>query len=155
MADDRGVLAPIRRGLAHRRRTDQRNVTNGAASEFIDEMLAAILARGVTIPCCPRRYKRGTPIGPGLPATDTGVVGSGRTPLLRYDGDGKLHGPQIDDGTMALCSGDHRAMIESDHLEGYDCAGSYYVSIRTEATPISADSFADESPVEGRKPVAE
>lgn len=144
-ADESDLLGPIRRGLDHIKRTDQLEiVANGAAAEFIEELLAAVRSGRTNTLLLPPETIEALRSDPDLRDQVREMLGSGRTTLLRYDGGGKLPVFQIGDGTVALCSGDHQAMIETDDPRVYDWAVSYFASLRTDATPVSEESFANE-----------
>lgn len=145
VADERDILGPIRRGLDHIKRTDQLDlVANSAAAEFIEELLAAVRSGRTNTLLLPPETIEALQLDPDLRQQVREMIGSGRTTLLRYDGDGKPPVFQVGDGTVALCSRDHRAVIETDDPRVYEWAVSYFDSLRAESTPVSAESFADE-----------
>jgi hypothetical protein len=74
------------------------------------------------------------------------MLTTGRATILRYDGDGDLPVVQIGEGTVALCSGDHRAMVETDHPAVHEWARSYFESLEVESTTVPAETFADDPP---------
>ncbi len=75
------------------------------------------------------------------------ILESGRATLFEYQRGGNLPVVQIGDDSVALCSGDHRAMVETDDGAVYEWAESYFASLRAEATPVPEMWIAEEAAV--------
>lgn len=145
IADESDLLGPIRRGLDHIKRTERlRIVANGASLEFLEEMREAVQAGSTQTVLLPPETIDALRTNSKLRVPTGEMLKSGRVTLLRYDGDEDLPVVQIGDGTIALCSGDHRAMIESDDAAVYEWADSYFESLRADATSIGVEAFTDE-----------
>lgn len=150
-ADEGDLIAPIRRGLELIERSDHlRAVANGASREFIEATREAVDTGSTHTILVPPETVDAMRADPDLRAGVRKMLDTGNATLLRYDGDGELPVVQIGDGTVALCSGDHRAMVETGDGEVRDWAEGYLDSLLADATPISAEHIAaDDPPTEG------
>lgn len=147
-ADEGDLIAPIHRALELIEGTDQLVVVgNGASREFIEAIRDAVEAGQTHTMLGPPALIEALRANPDQRADMRAILESGRATLLQYEGDVNLPVIQIGDGSVALCSGDHRAMIETTDVEIYDWATSYFESLRAEATPVLPGAFAEEAPV--------
>ncbi len=143
-ADEGDLIAPIHRALELIDRSDQLvAVGNGASREFIEAIRDAVEAGQTNTLLGPPAMVDALQTDPDQLADMRAILRSGRATLLQYEGDTDLPVIQIGDDSVALCSGDHRAMIETDDDTVYDWATSYVESLRNQATPVPAEAFVE------------
>lgn len=144
LADEGDLLAPIHRALELIARSDELiAVGNGASSEFI-EAIRDTTGHGQSHTLLgPPAMVEALRSDPDRRAAMRSILASPRATLLRYEGESDLPVFQIGDGLVALCSGDHRAMIETDDDVVYEWATSYFESLRNRATVVPRDAFAE------------
>lgn len=147
-ADESDLIAPIRRALDLIARSENlRIIANSASREFAEATRDAVESGQTHALIVPPETVDAMRGDPDLHAATREVLESGRATLLQYDGDDDLPVVQIGDETVALCSGDHRTMVETDDESVYEWAESYFASLRSDATPVSLEAFADETTV--------
>lgn len=144
-ADEGDLIAPIRRALALIDRADRLvAVANGASSEFVEAMRDAVESGQTHTLLGPPEMVEAIRSDPDQRADMRAILESGRGTLLQYEDDSELPVMQIGDDSVALCSGDHRAMVETDDETIYEWATGYFDSLRRHATPVPVDRFAAE-----------
>jgi predicted transcriptional regulator len=147
-ADEGDLIAPIRRALELIGRSDQVvAVGNGASREFIEAIRDAVEDGQTHTMLGPPAMVESLRTDPDQRADMRSILESDRATLLQYEGDVNLPVIQIGDGSVALCSGDHRAMVETTDVEIYDWATSYFETLRSEATSVPVQTFAEKAPV--------
>lgn len=145
-ADEGDLIAPIRRALELIDRSDRLvAVANGAAREFVEATREAVESGQTTTLLGPPAMVEELRSDPAQRSDTRAILDSGRATLLRYEGEAELPVFQIGDGSVALCSGDHRAMVETDHDAVHDWATSYVESLRSRATEVSPEAFVEDS----------
>lgn len=144
-ADEGDLIAPIRRGLDLIERSDYlRVVGNGISQELGETIREAVEGGQSNTMISPRRWSTRYGTTPNF-ATTRAILESERATPLQYGGDEDLPVVQIGDDSVALCSGDPRAMIETDDPAVYEWAESYFASLRSQTTPVPAEAFAEEA----------
>lgn len=147
-ADEGDLMAPIRRGLEHIGRADRlRVVGNGISQEFAAAIREAVEDGQTNTTVGPKGMVEAIHADRTLREEFRSILAADRASLLQYDGDDELPVLQIGDGTVVLCSGDHRGMVETDDDAVYQWAESYFESLRAEATEVPEETFAEEAPV--------
>lgn len=143
-ADEGDLIAPIRRALAFVHRSERlRVVATGSSHEFSRAMREAIEWGATHTLVVPPAAVEALRADPEM-CTDThAMLDAGGLTLLRYDGNDDLPVMQIGDDAVLLCSGDHRAMLETDDPAVYEWAGSYFGSLRAGSTPVDAEAFGE------------
>lgn len=146
-ADEGDLIAPIRRALELIDRADHlRAVGNGISHEFAEAILDAVEAGQKNIIIGPPEMVDAIRADAALRAEIRSILESDRAALFQYEGEDDLPVIQIGDDSVALCSGDHRAMVETDDSEVYEWAKSYFASLRSQVTSVPAAAFAEEAP---------
>ena len=147
-ADEGDLIAPIRHGLDLIERADNlRAVGNGISHEFAEAIRDAVEGGQTNTMIGPPGMVDAVRDDPELRADMRAILESGRGTLLQYEDGKDLPVVQIGDGTVAFCSGDHRSMVETDDEAVYEWAESYFESLRSRATPVPAEAFAEDAPV--------
>lgn len=147
-AEEGDLIAPIRRALELIAQADHlRTVANSASCEFTAAIREAVEAGQTHSLVITPETVDAIRNDADLRADIVAILGSGRTTLLQYDGEVSLPVLQIGDETVALCSGDHQTMIETDNEAVYDWADSYFASLRAQSTPVRAGSFDEDAVV--------
>lgn len=145
-ADEGDLIAPIRRGLDHIGQADHlRAVGNGISHEFAEAIREAVETGQRNIIIGPPEMVDAIRTDADLRADIRAILESDRATLLQYEGEENLPVVQIGDDSVTLCSGDHRAMVETDDPTVYEWAESYFASLRSRATPVLAEAFAEEA----------
>lgn len=143
-ADEGDLIAPIRRALELVGRSEHLLVVaNGSSSEFSRAMREAVEAGATHTLLVPPAAVDALRDDPEMRADTRAMLDTGGLTLLRYDGAEDLPVMQVGDDAVALCSGDHRAMVESTDPEVYEWAESYVASLRRDADPVDAETFGD------------
>lgn len=148
-AEEGDLIAPIHRSLALIERADRlRAVANGASREFIEAMGDAVERGATQTIVTSTEAVDAFRSNAGFRDAVRSMLETGRFSLHALEGD--LPVVQIADDTVAFCSGDHRAMVETGDGEVRDWAEGYLDSLLADATPISAEHIAaDDPPTEG------
>jgi predicted transcriptional regulator len=155
-ADEGDLIAPIRRALELVDRSDRlRVIANGASREFTEAMRDAVEAGATHALVVPPGTVDALRSDSGLRTDIRAMLASGRGTLLQYEGETDLPVIQVGDESVALCSGDHRAMIETDDDAVHDWATSYFESLRRRSTPVPVEAFADDAALHDDSPVVE
>lgn len=151
-AEEGDIIAPMRQALGLIEDADRvRAVANGAAKEFVRAMRAAVQAGARHTLVVPPGTLDALSSEPGLRA---GVMAGLEAGLRLLVVDADLPVLQIADDTVALCSRDHQAMVETDDPAVYEWAEGYFESLLAGATHISLESFeADAVVTEGEASV--
>lgn len=137
-ADEADLIAPIRRSLDHIERANHlRAVGNGISREFAEALREAAEAGQTVIMLGPPEMIDAVRDDPELRTAIRTVLESGRGTLLRYEGDIELPVMQVGDEAVAICNGDHQAMVETENEAVYDWAEDYFDSLRSQATRVS------------------
>lgn len=137
-ANEGDLIAPIRRGLNHiERATHLRAVGNGISKEFAEALREAVEADQTVIMLGPPEMIEAARDDPDLLTDMRTILESDQGTLLRYDVDFDLPVMQIGDDAVALCDGDHQAMVETENEAVYEWAEDYFESLRRQATRVS------------------
>lgn len=140
-AEEGDIIAPMRQALDLIKGADRvRAVANGAAKEFVHATRVAVEAGARHTLVIPPDTLDALSSDPEL---RDGVMAGLEAGLRLLVVDADLPVLQLADDTVALCSGDHQAMIETDDPTVYEWADSYFESLREDATPIRPESFDD------------
>lgn len=140
-ASESDLIAPMRRALELIEGADRlRAVANGASREFVEATRAAVESGAAHTLVLPTQTIEALREDPELCA---GVTASLEAGLTLLEVDDELPILQIADGTVALCSGDHSGMVETDDAAVYDWAAEYVESLVAAATTVSAESFGE------------
>lgn len=146
-ADEGDLIAPIRRALELIAGADHlRAVGNGASSEFIEAIRDAVADGQTTTLVGPPEMVEALQADPAIREDMRAILDSDQASLLSYDASHELPVIQIADSTVALCDGDHREMVETDELAVYDWATTYFSRLQSDATPVPAETFAEDVP---------
>jgi predicted transcriptional regulator len=144
-AEEGDIIAPMRQALDLMEDADRvRAVASGAAREFVHATRAAVEAGARHTLVVPTGTLDALTSDPELRA---GVVAGLEAGLRLLVVDADLPVIQIADDTVALCSGDHQAMVETDDEAVYAWAESYFESLLAAATEISPESIAADAVV--------
>ncbi len=144
-ADEGDLMAPIHRALELIERSDHLNaVGNGASPEFIEAIRAAVEDGQTHAMIGPPTMVEALRNDPDQRDDMHAILESGRGRLFQFEGDTDLPVIQIGDDSVAFCSGDHRAMIETENERVYGWATSYFDSLRNQSTTVPADVFEEE-----------
>jgi predicted transcriptional regulator len=148
-ADEGDLIAPIRRGLKHIERADHLKIVgNGISHEFAEAIRDAVESGQTNTMVGPPEMVDAVRDDPDLRADVRAILESDRATLFQYEGGDDLPVIQVSGDSVALCSGDHRAMLETDDDAVHDWATSYFESLRSQAIPVSAEAFMGEAAVQ-------
>lgn len=141
------VIAPIHRALELIGEADRLvAVGNGASREFMSALREAVEAGQTTTLIGPPGLVDALRRDPDQRADTRAIVESDRAELMCYEGDTDVPVLQVGEDWVALCSGDHRAMVESDDAAVHDWATAYVDRIRAASTAVPAEAFRGEPP---------
>lgn len=145
-ADKDDLIAPIRHGLELIVQSDTlQAVANGASREFIEAITEAVEGGQTHALILPRETIDAFRADPALRGDVRAMLEWEGMALLCSEGDEELPVMQIGDETVSLCSGNHRAMIETDDETVCEWAESYFASLRADAISVSLEAFVDEA----------
>ena len=147
-AHEGDLMAPIRRSLELiGSAAEVEAVANGAAEEYVDAIRAAAEGGARHRLVLPVEAVEAMAADPDRGAGMRAALETGRVDLAELDRD--LPVVLLADGTVTICSGDHRTMVETDDPEVRDWAREYLASLREAAAPVGPDRFAADPPTTG------